>query len=230
MVTTPKGTALITGAGKRIGRALALGLAEHGFHIGVHYNSSAKDADAVVTEIEKHGLRAHALQADLSDNSETAGLMSAATSALGPISLLINCASIFENDTLNDFSNDSLHRHFNVNLFAPMILAQGYAAQIDDNANNLIINITDQRVRKPTPQFFTYAASKSALSAATITMAQALAPRSIRVNAIAPGPTLKNARQSEADWEKQQAATVLGIGATPNDICLLYTSPSPRDS
>ena len=218
MTDHPIGTALITGAGKRIGRALALGLAEHGFDIGVHYNTSADDAEEVAKQIQSGGRKAFALGADLFDESAVSALMDNARDALGPINLLINSASTFENDDLEDFTTESWNTHFNVNLFAPIKLAQAFAAQIDKKANNLVINITDQRTRKLTPQFFTYTLSKSALQSATITMAQALGPKAIRVNAIAPGPTLKNWRQSDDDWAAQQAATVLGVGASPEDI------------
>lgn len=216
--------ALVTGAGTRLGRAMALGLAEAGFDIAVHYNASESDAREVAGLIEKQGRRAGLVKADLSKESETAGLIAAAAKAVGPLTLLVNNASRFDQDTIETMTRESWDAHIETNLRAPLKLAQDFAAQTAPSADNLIVNLLDQRVLKLTPQFLTYTVSKAALHTLTVTLAQALGPKGIRVNAIGPGPTLRNARQSEDDWEKQNAATVLGHGASPQDIvgALLY--------
>jgi NAD(P)-dependent dehydrogenase (short-subunit alcohol dehydrogenase family) len=211
------GAALVTGAGNRIGRALALTLAEAGYDVAVHYNSSESEAKEVVSLVEAAGRKSAALRADLSDEAETAALIGKATAALGPLSLLVNSASVFEHDDITSMTRESWDLHMEVNLRAPAKLSQDFAAQAEPGAQ--IINIIDQRVLKLTPQFFSYTASKAALWALTKTMAQALGPAGIRVNAIGPGPTLKNPRQSDEDWRRQNEATILGHGADPKDIC-----------
>ncbi len=222
-MTSPlPGAALVTGAGKRLGRAMALALADAGYDVAVHYNGSAADADAVVSMIEAKGRRAAAVQADLSKETETAALVSRAKDALGPLAVLVNSASAFDHDDVDTMTRESWDLHMEVNLRAPVKLAQDFAAQAPDGS--LVVNMIDQRVLKLTPQFLSYTASKAALYTVTKTMAQALGPKGIRVNAIGPGPTLKNPRQSDRDWERQNQATVLGHGADPEDICgaLLY--------
>lgn len=212
-------TALVTGAGDRLGKAMALRLGEQGYAVAIHYNRSAKKADDVAAAITANGGNAVTLQADLSKEEETAKLIKAASSALGPISLLVNSASRFEPDEIDTMTRDSWDAHIETNLRAPLKLAQDFAAQAPANANNLIVNLIDQRVWKLTPQFLSYTLSKAALLTLTQTLAQALGPAGIRVNAIGPGPTMRNTRQSEEDWRKQNEATVLGHGATPDDIC-----------
>jgi len=220
----PNKAALVTGAGKRIGRAIALALGEAGFDVAVHYRSSSKEADEVVALIQNMGRTAARVKADLSSEQDTASLTAAATNAIGPLSLLVNSASVFENDDVASMTRASWDMHMETNLRAPLKLAQDFAAQAENDAGNLIVNIIDQRVLKLTPQFLSYTASKAALYSMTITLAQALGPNGIRVNGIGPGPVLKNQRQSEADWKRQNEATVLGHGAAPSDICdaLLY--------
>lgn len=217
-------TALITGAGKRLGRATALALAEQGYAVGVHYNRSQDAAAAVVRDIESIGSKALAVKANLSIETETAALLKTTTEILGPVSLLVNSASSFENDTIETMSRETWDLHIETNLRAPLKLAQDFSHQAPVGANNLIVNLIDQRVLKLTPQFLSYTVSKSALFTLTKTLAQSLGPKGIRVNGIGPGPTLKNTRQSDEDWEAQNAATILGRGATPDDIvgALLY--------
>ncbi len=212
-------TALVTGAGIRIGRAIALALADDGYDVALHYRSSSAEADAVATEIRKKSRNAVAVQADLSKEADTAALISAASKALGPVSLLVNSASVFEADDITSMSRESWDLHMETNLRTPLKLIQDFAAQAPAAANNAVINIIDQRVKKLTPQFLSYTTSKAALMTLTITLAQALGPNGIRVNAIGPGPTLKNPRQSDADWRRQNEATILGHGAEPGDIC-----------
>lgn len=222
MTASQSGAALVTGAGKRLGRAMALALAGAGYDVAVHYNASAAEAEAVASLIEAKGRRAAVVKADLGKESETAALIARAKDALGPLAVLVNSASAFEHDDVDTMTRESWDLHMEVNLRAPVKLAQDFAGQAQQGA--LIVNIIDQRVLKLTPQFLSYTASKAALFTLTKTMAQALGPKGIRVNAIGPGPTLKNPRQSDEDWARQNEATVLGHGAEPEDICgaLLY--------
>ena len=215
-----RGKALVTGAGKRLGREMALYLAQAGYDVAVHYASSEKDARQVASEIEKTGSRAALLQADLLVEADMQSLMTRARDALGgPVTLLVNNASIFEPDDLETGTRESWDRHLESNLRAPFVLTQSFAAQPDLPARGaLIVNMIDQRVRKLTPQYMSYTLAKSALWTLTQTAAQALAPK-IRVNAIGPGPTLRNERQSEAEFDAQQNATLLQTGASPSDLC-----------
>jgi NAD(P)-dependent dehydrogenase (short-subunit alcohol dehydrogenase family) len=219
-------TALVTGAGKRLGRAMALYLAKRGHDVAVHYASSAAEAEAVADEIRAMGRKAVTLQADLLVEAETAALIPAAVAALGPLTVLVNNASIFEYDRIETSTRESWDRHMESNLRAPYVLTQGFARQcppatMDENgeplAQGLVINMIDQRILKLTPEFSSYTIAKMGLWALTRTAAQGLAPH-IRVNAIGPGPTLQGARQSADHFARQRAATVLGRGANPSDI------------
>ena len=219
--------ALVTGAGKRLGRAMALYLAGRGYDVAVHYASSKAEADAVVAEITAMGRRAVALHADLLIESETETLVARAIIALGgPLTLLINNASIFEHDSLQSATRTSWDRHIESNLRAPFVLSQAFAAQAphalpDDQgepmAQAMILNMIDQRVLKLTPEFMSYTIAKMGLWALTQTSAQALAPH-VRVNAIGPGPTLIGTRQSLDHFTKQRASTVLERGVNARDI------------
>jgi len=209
---------LVTGAAKRLGRAIALDLATAGWDVAVHYNGSQKDAEATAKDIRALGRRVALLQADVSQESETQALIGRATAELGTITALINSASLFENDDWRTASRETWDKHMNVNLRAPFVLAQEFGKALPADAHGAIVNIVDQRVLKPTPQFITYSLSKAGLYWLNTTLAQALAPR-IRVNAIGPGPTMKNARQSQADFDRQRSATVLGTGSNPEEVC-----------
>jgi NAD(P)-dependent dehydrogenase (short-subunit alcohol dehydrogenase family) len=211
-MTHAAGTALVTGAAKRIGRAIVEDIAAHGFAVAIHCNGSRGEADALASRINGAGGRAAVVVADLTDMVAVGGLVAAAETALGPISLLVNNASVFEDDSVLDFDLDGWDRHFDVHVKAPALLAQTFAKALPEGREGLIVNIIDQRVWRPTPRYFSYALSKSTLWAATRTMAQALAPR-IRVNAIGPGPTLKNVRQSDADFQAQVETLLLQRGA-----------------
>jgi len=220
-------TALVTGAGARLGRTMALALAEDGYDVAVHYAASQDGAKEVADAIRAMGRRAEALQADLLDEDATQALLPAASQALdAPIAVLVNNASIFEHDTLETATRESWDRHIGSNLRAPFVLIQALAAQAPDPslddageplAEALVVNMIDQRVRKLTPEFMSYTIAKSGLWAFTRTAAQALAPR-VRVNAIGPGPTVRGHRQSEAHFARQRAATAMGRGANPNDV------------
>jgi NAD(P)-dependent dehydrogenase (short-subunit alcohol dehydrogenase family) len=219
--------ALVTGAAARLGRAMALRLAERGHDVAVHYNSSGDEAEEVVRSIEALGRRAVAFQANLLSEEETADLLPRAAKALGgPITVLVNNASIFEYDNIQTATRESWDRHIGSNLRAPFLLIQALAAQVpepaaDPNgepvAQGLVVNMIDQRVRKLTPEFMTYTLAKAGLWTLTQTAAQALAPK-VRVNGIGPGPTIRGHRQSESHFARQRAATVLNRGSDPDDI------------
>ncbi|AQS49384.1 short chain dehydrogenase [Thioclava nitratireducens] len=218
--------ALVTGGAKRLGRAMALYLAERGLDVAIHYHGSAEDAEATAAEARAKGVRAEILQADLLDEAATAALVPHAAHLLdGPLDLLINNASIFEYDTIRSATRESWDRHIGSNLRAPFVLIQHFAAQApqadrsgaEPKARALVVNMVDQRMRKLTPEFMTYSLAKMGLWTLTQTGAQALAP-DIRVNAIGPGPTLQGARQSEDHFNRQRAATILERGADPADI------------
>lgn len=219
--------ALVTGAGGRLGQAMAIYLAERGYDIAVHFATSAEGAHETVGAITARGQKGVALQADLLDEEQVNALVPQASAALGgPLTVLINNASIFEYDTIASATRTSWDRHMESNLRAPFVLTQAFAAQapkgaVDDAgepiAQSLIINMIDQRVHKLTPEFMTYTIAKMGLWALTRTSAQGLAP-DVRVNAIGPGPTLQGARQSQDHFARQRAHTVLRRGANPSDI------------
>lgn len=222
------GRALITGGARRLGRAMALHLAGRGVDVAIHFAGSADDAEGTAAEARALGVSAVTLQADLLQEEAMASLVPRAVQALGgPLTVLINNASIFEYDTLVTATKASWDRHIGSNLRAPFVLTQAFAAQAPDAvtdaageplAQALVINMIDQRVLKPTPEFMTYTIAKMGLWALTRTAAQALAPH-VRVNAIGPGPTMQGARQSADHFARQRAATVLQRGADVAGIC-----------
>jgi NAD(P)-dependent dehydrogenase (short-subunit alcohol dehydrogenase family) len=214
----PLKTALVTGAANRIGRAIALDLGAQGWQVAIHYNTSQKEAAQTVSDIEEAGGTANAIQVDLSDLDAVKALLPACTERLGAPSCLINNASLFEHDRIERLKPENWHAHLDINLRAPVFLAQSFAANLPEGTEGVIINLLDQRVWKLTPDFFSYTISKSALWSATRTLAQGLAPR-IRVNAIGPGPTLANSRQTSDAFERQQKATLLQRGAGLDEIC-----------
>jgi NAD(P)-dependent dehydrogenase (short-subunit alcohol dehydrogenase family) len=209
-----RGWALVTGAARRIGRELALTAARAGYDVVVHHLSSADAAAATVREIEALGRQAVAAAADLADATDCRRLIAAAPAAL---TLLVNCASLFESDRIENLTPEDWDAAMSTNLRAPVLLAQAFAAALPADRSGLVVNIIDQRVLRPTPQFFSYAVSKAALWAATQMMAQGLAPR-IRVNAIAPGPTLPSIHQSAETFAAESRAVILGHGASPAEI------------
>jgi len=211
-------TVLVTGGAKRLGRAIVLDLARHGWNVALHYNASEKEARATCADAQAQGVKAALLKADLAREAEMAGLVDRAVAELGTLSALVNSASLFENDAWYSVTRESWDHHMEINLRAPFVLSQAFARQVPRDGTGAIVNIIDQRVLKPTPQFLSYSLSKAALKWLTTTLAQALAPR-VRVNAVGPGPTIINARQSQADFARQREATVLGRGAEPQDVC-----------
>jgi NAD(P)-dependent dehydrogenase (short-subunit alcohol dehydrogenase family) len=211
MMTGAARTALVTGGAKRIGRAIVEDLAAHGFAVAIHCNRSGGEAGSLAEEIRGAGGRAVVVEADLTDATATAALIAEASKSLGPIGLLVNNASIFRDDSVRDFDPAVADRHFAIHVTAPAILARCFAEALPAGEEGLIVNIIDQRVWRLTPRYFSYTLSKSALWAATRTMAQALAPR-IRVNAIGPGPTLASTVQGAHDFRAQIDGLILERG------------------
>ncbi|MCQ0971323.1 SDR family oxidoreductase [Paracoccus sp. TK19116] len=217
--------ALVTGAGKRIGRAIALSLAGRGYDVAIHYQSSADEAEATAEEARAMGVVARTFQADLLDVAATRALIPDIAAAMGQLSVLVNNASIFEYDNLASATPESWERHIGSNLRAPFWLIQAFAEQApkadrsgtEPVAQSMIVNMLDQRVLKPTPEFMTYSLAKAGLWALTRTSAQALAP-DIRVNGIGPGPTVQGIRQSDEHFAGQRAATILERGADAGDV------------
>jgi NAD(P)-dependent dehydrogenase (short-subunit alcohol dehydrogenase family) len=209
---------LVTGAAKRLGRAIALDLAAAGWNVAIHYHGSAEDAESAAVEARAKGVKAATLKSDLSKEEQTATLVARAAAAIGPLTALVNSASLFENDDWQSATRQSWDDHIETNLRSPLLLSQTFGRQLPDGEHGNIINIVDQRVLKPTPQFLSYSLSKAGLYWLTTTLAQGMGPR-IRVNAVGPGPTIRNARQSEDDFARQRDATILGRGAEPADVC-----------
>jgi NAD(P)-dependent dehydrogenase (short-subunit alcohol dehydrogenase family) len=209
--------ALVTGGARRIGAAIVRGLTQTGYAVAIHAYRSGERADALRAEIEAAGGRAAVLIADLADHAAVTPLVSAAVAALGPLTLLVNNAGEFEADAFGALDRKRVERQFDVNLWAPLFLAQAFAAQArrDDDAS--IVNVIDQRVFRPTPRFFSYTLAKSALHMATTTLAQALAPH-VRVNGVAPGPTLPSPRQDAEAFARQAQLVPLGRGPSPDEI------------
>lgn len=202
---------LVTGAARRIGRAIALHLAERGFAVAIHYRASAAEADTVADAIRAGGGRAATLAGDLADADALPGLVDRAARALGPVTDLVNNASLFEPDDIRSVTAATWDVHLDVNLRAPVLLARHFAEALPAGTPGAIVNIVDQRVLKPVPQFLSYGIAKAALWQATRILAQGLAP-AIRVNAVSPGPTLPNVRQRPEDFRRQQQAVLLGHG------------------
>jgi NAD(P)-dependent dehydrogenase (short-subunit alcohol dehydrogenase family) len=211
------GYALVTGGGARLGAALVRRLAADGWAVAIHYNNSAKGAEALALEIETAGGRAVTLKGDLGTLDSFADLFGRANAGWGFCSLLVNCASAFEYDDISNINRANLEKLFAVNLHAPMLLARDFATQLRDGSKGLIVNILDQKVFNPNPDFLSYSLTKFALEAATRLLAQAMAPR-VRVCGIAPGLTLRSGDQTQEGCEKAHAATPLGFGSTPADI------------
>lgn len=210
---------LITGAGARVGQHLAAGLAKDGWSVALHYNRSKDGAQALADAINSEGGRAVTVQANLNVPIQRDTLVARASKALGQsLIALINNASTFSPDGIENISDALFDHHMNANLRAPLHLIRDFAAQLPKGEEQgTIINMVDQRVLKPNPEFLTYTLAKSGLRWATTTLAQDLAPH-IRVNAIGPGPTLQNARQSQADFAKETSNSLLGTGSPPDTI------------
>lgn len=209
--------ALVTGGAQRLGRAIALALAGQGFSVAIHCHASRDAAEETAAAARALGVSAIVLPADLAREDEVRALVPAATAALGPLGVLVNNASIFERDEWHDATRDSWDRHIEPNLRAPFVLAQLFAQALPEGAEGMVLNLLDQRVWSLTPHFVSYTVSKAALWTLTRTLALALAPR-IRVNGIGPGPALPSPRQSQAQFDRQCAATPLGRGTSPDEV------------
>jgi NAD(P)-dependent dehydrogenase (short-subunit alcohol dehydrogenase family) len=223
-----RGAALITGGARRIGRALVGACADAGYDVAIHVRSVDEDAEAAAADVRRRGRKAAIHVGDLRQEPATVALVGEAESELGPVTLLVNCASVFEEDAFSDFNRASWDLHMETNLRAPLVLAQAFARRLPAGREGQIVNILDQRVLNPQPNFFSYSLSKSALWAATQMLAQALSPR-IRVNGIGPGPTLANQHQDAAAFETEAAATLLGHPVDPAEVAaaLRYLIDAP---
>lgn len=217
MAETTRGAALITGGSRRIGRVLTLAAAAAGYDVAIHVRSVDDDAQSAAADIRTKGRKASIHACDLRDEGATAPLVGDVESELGPVTLLVNCASVFEDDSFASMNRASWDAHFQTNLRSPLILAQAFARRLPADRAGLIVNILDQRVFAPSPHFFSYTLSKSALWAATQMLAQELAPR-IRVNGIGPGPTLPSIHQQGAEFDEEVAATLLKRAVDPTEI------------
>ena len=211
------GGVLVTGAARRIGAAIACRLARDGYAVALHCLHSRAEAEALAQGLMAEGGRVAVVSGDLADPDVPARLVTQAADAVGPLVALVNNASMFEIDGVGSLDAALWDRQLAVNLRAPVFLAEAFAAQVPEPGKGCVVNILDQRVLKPTPAHLSYTLSKTALMTATLTLAQALAPR-IRVVAVGPGPTLANARQSAAEFDRQGAATPLGRGSRPEEI------------
>lgn len=210
--------ALVTGAGQRLGRAVALGLARAGWGVVVHYRRSLYEAEAVVAEIRAAGGSAAAVGADLEDRAERHHVISQSEEAAGtPLTALVNCAAIFEHDTIDTLSEEVLQRHIALNTFTPSLLAREFAEALPEDGRGSVVNFLDFKLASPYPDHFSYTLSKYALAGATELLARALAPR-VRVNAVAPGYVLPAPGQAQADFERLHGETPLGRGPTPEDV------------
>ena len=208
---------IITGGATRIGAAIAKSLAGYEVDITVHYNKSKNSANRLKKELENLGSKVFLIKADLNNSYNVQRLIRDAFKKMKGLDCLINNASVFENDNLLNLNDKSFSKHFNVNLKAPAILTQNFKKYVKNNQGN-IVNIIDQRIEKLTPYFLSYTLSKSALGTLTLTSAMKLAPN-IRVNAISPGPTLKNKRQSESHFKKQWKSILLKKKVNLENIC-----------
>jgi NAD(P)-dependent dehydrogenase (short-subunit alcohol dehydrogenase family) len=204
-----RGAALVTGGARRIGRALARACAQAGYDVAIHVRNPDDDAEASAGAVRSEGRKAAILACDLRREPAVVALVGQAESELGPVTLLVNSASIFEEDAFATLNRASWDIHMETNLRAPIVLAQAFARRLPEDREGLIVNILDQRVWRPAPDFFSYSLSKAAMWEATRMMAQALAPR-VRVNAIGPGPTLQSIHQRAEDFAAEAAATPMG--------------------
>ncbi|MSO84549.1 MAG: SDR family oxidoreductase [Rhodospirillales bacterium] len=217
-MTAPPKAALVTGAGRRIGRAIALALAEDGWTVAIHYNRSEAEANETVAAIEAKGGRARAVRADLARETETESLIERAADAVGPLTLLVNNASIFDNDLWDTVTRESWNQHMQVNLRAPFVLIQEFAHRRPPGVPANVVNLIDERVWNPTPFFVSYTVSKMGLWGLTQTLALALAPE-VRVNAIGPGPTLQSVHQTPEQFRRQWAMMPLRRPIAVEEIC-----------
>jgi NAD(P)-dependent dehydrogenase (short-subunit alcohol dehydrogenase family) len=217
--------ALVTGAGRRIGRAIALALARAGWDVAVHYRASRAEAEEVAREIAALGRRAALVHGDLADEAAVNRLLPAAIDALGPVTCVVNNASLFDYDSATGFSVDKFDVHMRANVAAPLLLAQALHAQVPAGGQGVVVNLLDQKLYNLNPDYLSYTLSKAALHTATTVLAQALAPK-VRVVGVAPGITMVSGDQTEEGFAKAHAQTPLGRSSTPDDIAaaVLYAA------
>lgn len=208
---------LITGAAKRIGREIALTFARAGWDVVVHYGQSASEAQHTVEDIRALGTKAIALQADLSNQTQTLDLLDRAYHSFGRLDAVINNASVFEYDTAANFSEANFSRHVNPNLVAPILLARELYKRVADGEQAVVVNLLDQKLYHYNPDFLSYSLTKAALQAATVMLAQALAPK-VRVVGVAPGLTLPSHLQDKAAFDRTQALSLTGQSGTSSDV------------
>lgn len=214
-MASAKGVALITGGAKRLGRAFCEALAEDGYDIAIHYNTSAEEAEALAKSLSAKGVMTQAFGASFFDDSAVEALVPAVNTAMGQISVLVNSASIFEEDSHADVSAQSFRRHLDANTLAPVLLSKTFAAQAGDGA--MIFNLLDYKLFNINADFYSYTISKAALHSVTLMLARTLAPR-VRVNAVAPGLTLPSPYHSEEAFRKLHHDNPLACGPTPEDL------------
>ena len=212
-----RGAARVTGGARRSGRALAQACAEAGYDVAIHVRNASDDADAAAGQVRSAGRKAAILSCDLRKEPALVALVGEAETELGPVTLLVNSASVFEEDSLETLNRASWDLHMDTNLRAPLVLSQAFARRLPADREGLIVNILDQRVWRSTPEFFSYTLSKAALWNATRMMAQALAPR-VRVNAIGPGPTLQSIHQDADAFAEEANGTLMGRPVAPAEI------------
>jgi NAD(P)-dependent dehydrogenase (short-subunit alcohol dehydrogenase family) len=212
-----RGAALVTGGARRIGRVLAAVAAEAGYDVAIHVRQVDEAAEAAAADVRAKGRKAALLACDLRQEATTVALVGQAEAELGPVTLLVNNASVFEEDAFAGMNRASWDLHIETNLRAPLVLSQAFARRLPADREGLIVNLLDQRVLDPRPEFFSYSLSKSGLWDATRMLARALAPR-IRVNGIGPGPTFANDYQDAAAFEAEAAATLLRRASSPQQV------------
>jgi NAD(P)-dependent dehydrogenase (short-subunit alcohol dehydrogenase family) len=212
-----RGAALITGGARRIGRALVAAAAEAGYDVAIHVRAVNDEAEAAAAEVRARGRKSTIVACDLRKESATVALVGEVEAELGPVTLLVNCASVFDEDAFADMNRSSWDAHMETNLRAPLVLAQVFARRLPEDREGLIVNLLDQRVLQPSPEFFSYSLSKAALWDATRMLAQALAPR-IRVNGIGPGPTLPSIHQDQAAFDAEAKTTLMQRSVSPAEI------------
>lgn len=227
--TQTQKVALVTGGARRIGKAIALALAQRGWDIAVHYRSSAAEAQETVTRITALGRRAIAVECDLQDEAAVRELVPRCMQELGPLTCVVNNASLFQYDDARSLSYRSLADHMQSNLAAPLLLAQSLARELPANAQGVVINLLDQKLANLNPDFLSYTLSKAALQTATVMLAQALAP-GLRVVGVSPGITMVSGDQSTEDFHRAHAMTPLGRSSSPEDVaaavCFAAESPA----
>lgn len=214
--STSAGVALVTGAARRIGRHIALALARAGWDVAVHYNRSREEAHTLVREIEALGRRALAVHAELGDQAQVSSLLTQAA-PLGRVRCVVNNASLFDFDDAASFGNERLLRHMSANVGAPVLLAQALYEATAEGEQAVVVNLLDQKLYNPNPDFLSYTLSKAALHTSTTLLAQALAPK-VRVVGVAPGLTMVSGDQTEQQFDRAHTVTPLGRGSTPEDI------------